>query len=127
MLRRWIAAALGVEAEITVRFVGEREGRALNRQFRGKDYATNVLSFGYGLDPIQGDLVICAPVVVREAAVQGKPLLAHYAHLVVHGSLHLAGFDHENDEEALAMEAKEKSVLAALGFPDPYASEIGDR
>ena len=102
-----------------------KEGRALNRHYRGKDYATNVLSFPAdlpeGVDlPLLGDLVICAPVVAKEAQDQGKPLAAHYAHLTVHGVLHLLGMDHEDEREAEAMEAIEREILADLGLPDPY-------
>ncbi|RZI83794.1 MAG: rRNA maturation RNase YbeY [Rubrivivax sp.] len=121
---RWIRAALAVDSldgEITVRIVGEDEGRALNRDFRQKDYATNVLTFDYAQEPVvTADLVICAPVIEREAQEQGKPLDAHYAHMLVHGTLHAQGFDHEVDDEALAMEAQERTILAALGFADPY-------
>ena len=117
---RWIRAALDGPAEIAVRIVGEDEGRRLNREFRGKDYATNVLTFDYARAPrVLADLVLCAPVVEREAAEQGLALEAHYAHLVVHGSLHAQGLDHENEEEALAMEAREGEVLCALGYADP--------
>ena len=121
---RWIKAALavdGLDGEITVRIVGEDEGRALNRDFRQKDYATNVLTFDYAHEPVvTADLVICAPVIEREAQEQGKPLAAHYAHMLVHGTLHAQGFDHEEDDEALAMEAQERVILAGLGFADPY-------
>jgi len=126
-VRRWARAALDVDGarggQITVRFVDADEGQTLNRDYRGKDYATNVLSFPYEIEPVVcGDLVICAGVVAREAAEQGKPLAAHYAHLIVHGMLHLQGYDHEEDEaEARAMEDCERAVLAALGYPDPYA------
>ena len=95
----------------------------LNREYRGKDHATNVLSFPYETGSLLlGDLVICPPVVAREASEQGKPLAAHYAHLTVHGMLHLQGWDHENDGDAQAMEEKEAKILAALGYPDPYAA-----
>ncbi len=121
---RWIKAALavdGVDGEITVRIVGEDEGRALNRDFRQKDYATNVLTFDYAQEPVvTADLVICAPVIEREAKEQGKTIDAHYAHMLVHGTLHAQGFDHEVDDEALAMEAQEREILAKLGFADPY-------
>jgi probable rRNA maturation factor len=93
----------------------------LNNDYRGKDYATNVLSFPYDTEPVvTGDLVICPAVVAREAAEQNKPLAAHYAHLTVHGMLHLQGRDHETDEDAQAMEDEEREILAALGYPDPY-------
>lgn len=131
-IRRWAQAALQHDAQVTVRLVGEAEGRSLNRDYRGKDYATNVLTFAYdeGEDmplpeglPLMGDLVLCRQVVEREAAEQGKALDAHYAHLSVHGMLHLQGFDHEDDAEAEEMEAREREILAALGYPDPYAGE----
>lgn len=128
-IRAWARAALDVDGkrggQITVRFVDADEGRSLNNDYRGKDYATNVLSFPYEIEPIVcGDLVICAEVVAREAAGQGKPLAAHYAHLIVHGMLHLQDYDHEkNEAEALLMEGRERTILAALGYPDPYAGE----
>jgi len=128
-IRRWSRAALDVDGkrggQITVRFVDAEEGRSLNGDYRGKDYATNVLSFPYEIEPVVcGDLVVCAEVVAREAAEQGKPLAAHYAHLIVHGMLHLQDYDHEeSEEEALLMEGKERVILAALGYPDPYAGE----
>ena len=103
-----------------MRYVGEAESRRLNRQFRGKDYATNVLSFPYSAKPLEGDLVICAPVVAREAREQEKALRAHHAHMLVHGLLHLAGLDHEHGREAERMEARERRILARLGFADPY-------
>lgn len=119
-LRRWAAAVLPPASAVTVRFVPEAEGRRLNREYRGKDYATNVLSFPYSRKPLAGDLVICAPVVAREAKEQGKPLAAHYAHLLVHGCLHLMGMDHEAEAEAARMERRERRLLASLGFADPY-------
>ncbi|UWX04419.1 rRNA maturation RNase YbeY [Pseudoxanthomonas sp. NC8] len=129
--RKWVAAALKSrirEADLAIRIVDAREGRALNRHYRGKDYATNVLSFPADLPegvkmPLLGDLVICAPVVAREAKEQRKPSQAHYAHLTVHGVLHLLGWDHEDDKEAEAMEQLEREILAGLGLPDPYAEE----
>ena len=121
LLRRWARATLDREAEVTLRYVAEAEGRRLNREFRGRDYATNVLTFVYGTRPLSGDIVVCAPVVAREAKVQGKPVAAHHAHLLVHGLLHLAGLDHENEGDARRMESRERRILAALGFPDPYA------
>ena len=120
--RRWLRAAEPGAARITVRIVDEDEGRELNRDYRGKDYATNVLSFPYEYEPrTVGDLVLCPEVVAREAAEQGKTLAAHYAHLTVHGILHLQGWDHEEDEHAEAMENEERRILAALGIADPYA------
>ena len=119
-VRKWVKAALAGAAEITVRFVDEAEGRRLNLDYRGKDYATNVLSFIYSSTPVQGDLVICAPVVEREAQDQGKAIEAHYAHLTVHGVLHLQGFDHEIEAEADVMEARETKIVIKLGYPDPY-------
>jgi probable rRNA maturation factor len=120
--RRWVAAALQKPASVTLRIVDESEGRALNRDFRGKDYATNVLTFAYGDEGgrLSADIVLCAPVVERETRDQGKTLLAHYAHLTVHGVLHAQGFDHETSEEARAMESREVEILAKLGFNDPY-------
>jgi probable rRNA maturation factor len=121
-IRRWVRAALLDDATVTVRFVDGIEGRALNAEFRGKDYATNVLTFVYDDDePRAGDIVLCAPVVRKEADAQGKTLSAHYAHLVVHGMLHLQGFDHERSADAAVMEARETAVLARLSLPDPYA------
>ncbi len=118
---RWLRAALLAPARITVRIVGEDEGRALNRDFRGKDYATNVLTFDYERAPaVVADLVLCAPVVEREAAAQGQPIEAHYAHLLVHGALHAQGHDHQRRRDALKMEGIERELLLALGFPDPY-------
>jgi probable rRNA maturation factor len=121
-VKRWVGAALQGPGELAVRIVGEDEGRALNRQYRGKDYATNVLTFDYARQPlVHADLVLCAPVVEREAAEQGKPLDAHYAHLLVHGTLHAQGYDHESGErDALEMEALEILLLGALGYPNPY-------
>ncbi len=109
---------------MTLRLVDAQEGRTLNREYRGKDYATNVLSFPYEVEPrLFGDLVVCPEVVAREADEQGKPLAAHYAHLVVHGMLHLQGWDHETKAEAEVMEEKEREILGALGYSDPYAGE----
>lgn len=120
-VRRWVKASLAVDAVVTVRFVDAIEGRALNAEFRGKDYATNVLTFVYDDDsPRAGDIVLCAPVVRKEADTQGKTLAAHYAHLVVHGMLHFQGFDHERASEAAVMEAREVAILGALGVDDPY-------
>lgn len=120
-VRRWVRAALCAAAEITVRFVDAQESRALNARYRGKDKPTNVLSFPYAREPLlQGDLVLCLPVVLDEAAAQGKPVEAHFAHLVVHGILHLLGYDHEAANDARTMEEKEREILARLGYPDPY-------
>jgi probable rRNA maturation factor len=120
---RWIRAALEHPAEITVRIVGAEEGRALNRDYRGRDYATNVLTFDYSREPVvSADLILCAPVVAEEARKQKLPLEAHYAHLLVHGSLHAQGYDHEADEDAEAMESRESEIVTALGFADPYAA-----
>ncbi|HIV72145.1 MAG TPA: rRNA maturation RNase YbeY [Candidatus Aquabacterium excrementipullorum] len=119
---RWIRAALESDAEIAVRLVDADEGQALNRDYRHKDYATNVLTFDYATEPVvMADLIICAPVIEREAQEQHKTLEAHYAHMLVHGALHAQGWDHEDPEEAEAMEAREREILAALGFDDPYA------
>ena len=118
---RWIRAALEADAEIAVRLVDADEGRALNRDYRHKDYATNVLTFDYATEPVvMADLILCAPVIEREAGEQHKTLQAHYAHMLVHGALHAQGWDHEDPEEAEAMEAREREILAALGFDDPY-------
>jgi len=121
---RWVRAALQAPGEITVRIVDADEGRALNRDYRGKDYATNVLTFDYEHDPVVvADLVICAPVVEAEASEQGLSLEAHYAHLLVHGTLHAQGYEHDGvpEAEAAAMEARESVVVAGLGYADPYA------
>ncbi len=136
-VRRWVLAAMrlgpasyaeagldgdpAASAQITVRVVDEVEGQKLNAAYRGKDYATNVLTFDYSHWPPQADVVLCAPVVAAEAQSQGKPLQAHYAHLIVHGVLHAAGWDHQTEAEAQAMEAAEIAILAQLGFPNPYA------
>ena len=119
---RWLRHALQSDAEITVRIVGVEEGQALNRDYRGKDYATNVLTFDYSPAPlVTADLVLCAPVVAREAGENHKTLQAHYAHLLVHGALHAQGHDHETGEgDALEMEALEARILARLGFENPY-------
>jgi probable rRNA maturation factor len=120
-LARWVAVALDRDAEITLRFVGAVEGRRLNRDYRGKDYATNVLTFGYALQPVvQADIVLCVPVLRREARAQRSTLRDHLAHLVVHGVLHAQGHDHERAAPARRMEAREAAILARLGLPDPY-------
>ena len=120
---RWIRHALAADAEITVRIVGLEEGRALNRDYRQKDYATNVLTFDYTREPlVTADLVLCAPVVEQEAREQGKTLQAHYAHLLVHGTLHAQGWDHETSRaDAEEMEAYEIQILARLNLPNPYS------
>lgn len=121
----WVLAALAEDvesAEITVRVVDAEEGRELNQSYRGKDYATNVLTFDYAHAPaVMADLIICAPVVEQEAKEQGKTLEAHYAHLLVHGVLHAQGWDHEEDEEAQVMEELEAKILQGLGFESPYS------
>ena len=131
-LRRWCELALrqrSADSEMTIRLVDEAEGRELNHTYRHKDYATNVLSFPADVPdelldiPLLGDLVICVAVVEREAAEQGKSLEAHWAHLVIHGCLHLLGYDHIEDEEAEEMESLERELLAELGHPDPYADD----
>lgn len=132
-LRRWLLRALKRDAVVTVRFVGAAEGRRLNRTFRGKDYATNVLTFVYDADApgapgpriaatLIGDIALCVPVLRREARARRKTLRAHCAHLVIHGALHLQGFDHESAKDAKVMEALETRLLASLGYSDPYAT-----
>lgn len=133
LIRRWAQAAVRGDVEVGVRLVGEDEGRALNRQYRGKDQATNVLSFSYGeeageatpaLAPaavLEGDIVLCVPLIVSEAEQQGKAMDAHFAHLVVHGMLHLQGYDHESEAAAEEMESLEREILSTLGYADPYA------
>ena len=119
--KKWAKAALRVDTEVTIRIVDEAEGRALNLAYRGKDYATNVLTFPLIETPhLMGDIVICAPVVAAEAIAQNKPLSAHYAHLTVHGMLHLCGFDHDTEAQAELMEAIEIQILAKLGYANPY-------
>ena len=120
-VQRWIRHALQSDAEITVRVVGALEGQTLNRDYRQKDYATNVLTFDYTQEPIvTADLVFCAPVVAAEAKEQGKTLEAHYAHLLVHGALHAQGWDHDEDEDAQVMELRETDIMHRLGFDSPY-------
>ena len=150
-LRRWVLSALSRDAVITLRLVGTREGRALNRDFRGRDYATNVLTFAYGaqdvdgadgnataqpraprrtqrpLPPVTADIVLCVPVLRREAREQRKPLDHHLAHLVIHGVLHAQGHEHEHDDEAHEMESIETTLLRRLRIPDPYANETAPR
>lgn len=122
--KKWASAALEEDAEVALRIVGEAEGRELNRDYRGKDYATNVLTFPLTDDPIlMGDIVLCHTVVEKEALEQNKPLEAHYAHLVVHGMLHMQGYDHETDDEAEVMEARETQIVTELGYADPYLIE----
>ena len=121
---RWVRAALELPGEIAVRIVDEDEGRRLNCDFRGKDYATNVLTFDYSHEPVvAADLVLCAPVVEREAQEAGIPLEAHYAHLLVHGTLQAQGYDHETEAEARVMEGRESALLPQLGFADPWSAQ----
>ncbi len=123
-VNRWIRHALQSDAEITVRIVNAEEGQALNRDYRQKDYATNVLTFDYTQEPIvTADLVLCAPVVAAEAKEQGKTLEAHYAHLLVHGTLHAQGWDHDEDEDAQVMELRETEIMQRLGFDRPYQED----
>jgi probable rRNA maturation factor len=119
--RRWVQVALERDVQMALRIVDEIEGRALNLSYRGKDYATNVLTFVYDdTEPLYGDVVICAPVVEREAREQGKELLAHYAHMTLHAVLHLQGYDHEKEKEAELMEARETALMLKLRYPAPY-------
>ncbi|MET0268259.1 MAG: rRNA maturation RNase YbeY [Duganella sp.] len=127
-IRRWVQAALFAPAELTIRFVDAEEGRALNQQYRGKDYATNVLTFAYNEgeelaedEPTRADIILCTDVLEREAAEQNKTVEEHAAHLIVHGVLHAQGYDHEDDEEAAEMEGIETELLAKLGYANPYA------
>ena len=120
-IRQWARAALATDARVTIRVVGQAEGRLLNRSYRSMDYATNVLTFVFrDTPPLEGDLALCAPVITREAHAQRKPVVAHYAHMVMHGLLHLQGFDHENARDAAIMERRERTLLARFGYPDPY-------
>jgi probable rRNA maturation factor len=120
--RRWFKSALLGDVSLTLRIVDEAEGRELNKNYRGKDYATNVLTFVYDDNPVSGDVVICAPVVAKEAAEQHKELVAHYAHMAIHAALHLQGYDHEVEDEAEQMEALETSIMLKLRFAHPYQS-----
>ena len=127
LVERWVRAALLGPAELAIRFVDAEEGQTLNREYRGKDYATNVLTFAYNEgaeiaddEPTQADIVLCTDVLQREADEQKKTVEEHVAHLVVHGVLHAQGFDHETDEEAEEMEQLERDIMEALGYPDPY-------
>lgn len=120
-LARWLARSLADDAEITLRFVGAAEGRRLNRDYRGRDYATNVLTFDYARTPaVHADIVLCVPVIRREAREQGRTLRAHLAHLVVHGALHAQGYRHDREREAVRMQRREVELLATLGVADPY-------
>jgi probable rRNA maturation factor len=128
-IRRWVQAALFAPAELTIRFVDADEGRTLNRDYREKDYATNVLTFAYNEgeeiaedEPTRADIILCTDVLEKEAAEQKKTVEEHTAHLIVHGVLHAQGYDHDDDEEAAEMEQLERDILEALGYPDPYAS-----
>ena len=129
-IRRWVKAALLAPAQLTIRFVDAEEGRTLNRDYRGKDYATNVLTFAYTEDEdaetTEADIILCTDVLQREATEQSKSVEEHAAHLVVHGVLHAQGYDHENDEEATEMESLEIEILTALGWPNPYAESDGE-
>ena len=121
-LKRWASAALATDAQLTFRFVGLEEGQTLNRDFRGKDYATNVLTFPYQPDnPCMADIVICMPVVIREAREQSKSLKHHLAHMLIHSTLHAQGYDHETEEEATSMEALEVAILQRFKINNPYA------
>lgn len=130
MVRKWIKAALFAPAELTIRFVDAEEGRALNRDYRAKDYATNVLTFAYNEgeeiaedEPTRADIILCTDVLEREAAEQSKTVAEHTAHLIVHGVLHAQGYDHIDDDDATEMESLETDILTALGYPAPYAQE----
>jgi probable rRNA maturation factor len=130
LVRKWIKAALFAPAELTIRFVDAEEGRALNRDYRAKDYATNVLTFAYNEgeevaedEPTRADIILCTDVLEKEAAEQSKTVAEHTAHLIVHGVLHAQGYDHIDDDDATEMESLETEILTALGYPDPYAQE----
>lgn len=119
--KKWAKAALRIDTEVTIRIVDSEEACALNREYRGKDYATNVLTFPLTEEPhLMGDIILCAPVVAQEAIMQNKPLIAHYAHLTVHGILHLHGYDHETEAQATLMEAIETQIVTKLGYANPY-------
>jgi len=119
--RKWAKATIRVDTQVTIRIVDEAEGRELNKMYRAKDYATNVLTFPLTEEPhLMGDIIICAPVVAAEALAQNKPLEAHYAHLTVHGVLHLHGYDHEIEAQAELMESLETAIVCKLGYADPY-------
>lgn len=119
--RKWAKAAIRIDTEVTIRIVDSDEARALNHEYRGKDYATNVLTFPLTEEPhLMGDIILCAPVVAQEAIMQNKPLIAHYAHLTVHGILHLHGYDHETEAQAGLMEAIETQIVTKLGYANPY-------
>ena len=123
--RRWIKAALQRDVRMTLRIVDVPEGRMLNKRYRGKDYATNVLTFVYdATEPLSGDVVICAPVAEKEAREQCKDLLAHYAHLAIHAALHLQGYDHERDADAAEMQSMETAIMSKLGYADPYQGVV---
>jgi probable rRNA maturation factor len=120
-IRQWARSALPQDSRVTIRIVGRAEGRLLNRSYRNRDYATNVLTFVFrDQPPYEGDIALCAPVITREARAQRKTVAAHYAHMIVHGLLHLQGYDHEDDADAERMERREKTLLARFGYPDPY-------
>jgi probable rRNA maturation factor len=130
LVERWVRATLLGPAELTIRFVDSAEGQTLNRDYRGKDYATNVLTFAYNEgeelaedEPTQADIILCTDVLQREASEQNKTVEEHAAHLVVHGVLHAQGYDHEHDEEAEEMEQFERDIMEVLGYPDPYAAQ----
>jgi len=123
--KQWAKKALRIDAEVALRLVDEEEGRELNRDYRGKDYATNVLTFPLAEDPhLMGDIILCAPVVLQEAKDQQKSIEAHFAHLTVHGVLHMHGYDHETEAEAELMEMLETEIVMKLGYPDPYKENL---
>lgn len=127
LLRRWARAAAAGDTEVTLRITGAAEGKRLNRAFRRRDHATNVLTFVYGRSPWRADIVLCHPVIVREARDRGIRIAAHYAHLVVHGMLHMRGHDHHRKQDAERMEHAEARILARIGYANPYAIESGGR